>query len=79
MSPAWAGGFLTAAPPGKPYIYFIDTLSPNHITSRKKSQDWSESKAMFLYYVILFTHIFYIGNYEKGKDNYTYLVRGEED
>lgn len=26
-----------------------------------------------LYYLILFTYIFHIENYEKGKDNYAYL------
>lgn len=39
------------------YMNFID--KPNHTTSKRKNQDWSESKAVFLYYPILFTHCFF--------------------
>ena len=26
VSPAWAGGFLTTAPPGKPSLYFLNLV-----------------------------------------------------
>ena len=59
------------------YMNFIEKLPPNHITSKKKNQDWLDSKDVFLYYPILFTHCFFfflIGNYGKGRNNYTYLA-----